>query len=299
MRSTHNVTAMTGKVCLITGATSGIGKFAAAGLAAQGADLVIAGRNAEKASQTVEWIRSTTGNHNVDCLLADFSDLSQVRQMAGEFNQRYPHLDVLVNNAGSFYNTHRETPYGVELTFLVNHLAPFLLTSLLLDTLGHSAPARVINLSSDAHKYGSLDFDDLDFRKEGYVGIKAYARSKLANILFAYELARRLANNGVTVNALHPGHVATDIWRNDFSFIGPALKWITGLFSLSPEQGAESTIYLATSPEVEGITGKYFNKLKLAASSPASYDEAPARRLWEFSEEITSEKSIKNNLQGQ
>jgi len=240
-----------GKTCLVTGATSGIGKVVATALAAQGAQVIVAGRNEAKAQRVVQEMRAETGNDDVCHLLADFSDLQQVRHLAAVFKERHARLDVLVNNAGAFFNTRRETPYGVEMTFLVNHLAPFLLTNLLLDVLRDSAPSRIVNVSSDAHKLATMDFDDLRFRR-GYFGIKAYGRSKLANILFTYELSRRLAGSGVTVNAVHPGHTATDIWRTNFSVVGPMLKWVMGLFALTPEQGADNIIYLASSPDVEG-----------------------------------------------
>lgn len=279
---------LSGKVCLVTGATAGIGKVTATALAAQGAEVVIAGRNQQKTEAIVQQIITEIGNPSVQYLLADFSDLQQVRDLAALFKDRYFRLDVLVNNAGAFFNSRQETPYGgVEMTFLVNHLAPFLLTNLLLDTLQTSAPARIVNVSSDGHKQDKMNFDDLGF-KQGYFGMKAYGRSKLANILFTYELARRLEGNTVTVNALHPGHVATDIWKTNFSFVGPALKWIMGLFALTPEEGADNTIYLASSPEVEGITGKYFVKHEAVDSSPISRDERVAQRLWEVSEDLTS-----------
>lgn len=278
---------MNGKICMVTGATAGIGKVTATALAAQGAQVILTGRNQAKTEQTVRQICSETGNPSVHYLLADFSDLDQVREMARLFNQRYSRLDVLVNNAGAFFNTRQETPYGVEMTLLVNHLAPFLLTNLLLKTIQASAPARIVNVASDAHQYDTLNFEDLSF-KRGYFGFKAYARSKLANVLFTYELARRLDPGAVTVNALHPGHIATDIWKTNFSFVGPALKWIMGFFSLTPQQGADNTIYLASSPSVAGITGKYFVKREPAASSPISYDEKIAQQLWDLSERLTS-----------
>ena len=278
---------MQGKVCLVTGATSGIGKVTATALAYQGAEVIIAGRNQQKAEDTLHQIKSETGNVTLQYLLADFSDLEQVRDLAAAFKERFSRLDILVNNAGAFFNTRRETPYGVEKTFLVNHLAPFLLTTLLLDTLQASAPARIVNVSSDGQKLATMELDDLDF-KRGFSGMKAYGRSKLANIMFTYEIARRLAGGNVTVNALHPGHVATDIWRTNFSIFGPALKWVMILFSLSPQEGADNSIYLASSPEVEGVTGKYFVKREPAQSSPTSYDEGLAQRLWETSEKLTS-----------
>jgi NAD(P)-dependent dehydrogenase (short-subunit alcohol dehydrogenase family) len=278
--------AMAGRVCLVTGATSGIGKVTATSLAAQGAEVIVAGRNQRKADDTVSWIKSETGNSAVRYLLADFADLGQVRDLARAFKERTSRLHVLVNNAGGFFNTRRETPYGVEMTFLVNHLAPFLLTNLLLETLQEGAPARIVNVTSAAHQYDSMNFDDLGF-KRGYAGMKAYARSKLANVLFTYELARRLDGSQVTVNAVHPGHVATDMWKTNFPFIGSALKWVMGFFARTPEQGADTVIYLASSPEVEGITGTYFADREAVQSSPLSYDEGVARRLWQISKDLT------------
>ena len=285
MKTTLSRNHIAEKVCLVTGATAGIGMVTATALATQGAEVIIAGRDQLKTESVTRQIQTETGNAAVHYLLADFSDLQQVRDLAAAFKKRYSRLDVLVNNAGAFFNSRRETPYGVEMTLLVNHLAPFLLTNLLLDTIQGSAPVRIINVSSDAHKQGAMNFDDLGF-KQGYFGMKAYARSKLANILFTNELARRLAGSNVTVNALHPGHVATDIWKNDFSFFGPILKWVIGLFALTPEQGADNTIYLASSPNVAGITGKYFVKRSPVQSAAGSLDEEVARRLWEVSENL-------------
>jgi NAD(P)-dependent dehydrogenase (short-subunit alcohol dehydrogenase family) len=278
---------MNGKICLVTGATSGIGKVTATALAAQNAEVVIVGRNAKKTQDTAQQIRAETRNDSVHYLLADFSDLGQVRELAASFKKQYSRLDVLVNNAGAYFNARRKTPYGVEATFLVNHLAPFLLTNLLLDVIQNSAPACIINVASDAHINGTMDLDDLEFQKF-YFGFSAYARSKLANVLFTYELSRRLAGSGVTVNALHPGGVATKIFSTDFSIFGPAIKWIVGLFALTPEQGADNSIYLASSPEVEGVTGKYFVKREAVPSAPISYDEKLARQLWELSEKMTA-----------
>lgn len=277
---------LNGKICLVTGATAGIGKVTAQALATRGMEVILVGRKQEKAENVAEEIKAGTGNDSVYPLSADFSDLGQVRELAVTVKERYSRLDVLVNNTGAFFNTRKETPYGVEITFLVNHLAPFLLTNLLLETIQNSAPARIVNVSSDAHQYGTMNFDDLGF-KRGYSGMKAYSRSKLANVLFTYELARRLGESKVTVNALHPGHVATDIYKTNFSLIGPVLKWIMGLFILTPEQGADNSIYLATSPEVERVTGKYFVEGESVTSSPTSYDEDVARKLWKISTNIT------------
>jgi retinol dehydrogenase-12 len=278
---------MNGKVCLVTGATAGIGKITAAALAAQGAELVIHGRNQEKAEITVKQIKAETGNDQVSYLLADFSDLDQVRELVRNFRERFDNLHLLVNNAGAYFNKRIPTSYDVEMTFLVNHLAPFLLTNLLLETLKKSSPSRIVNISSEGHRQGKIDFNNLGFEK-GFFGMKAYGCSKLANILFTYELARRLEGTGVSVNALHPGHIATDIWKTNFGVMGPALKWFMSRIALSPEEGAENSIFLATSPEVEGITGKYFIKNEPAQSSPASCDEEIARRLWKLSAELTS-----------
>ena len=277
---------MRGKVCVVTGATSGIGQVTAAALAAQGAHVIVVGRNRAKAQQVVGEIRRQSGNEAVWYLLADFSDLQQVRELAAAFSAQYSQLDVLVNNAGTYFNTRHPAPGGVEMTFHVNHLAHFLLTNLLLDTLTASAPARIVNVTSRAHEYDNMDFDDLGFERS-YFGMKAYARSKLANLLFTYELARRLAGSGVTVNAVHPGGVATDIWRTNFPVLGPAIKWVMSLFALTPEEGADTLIYLASSPDVEGVTGKYFVEREVIASSPLSYDEQVAARLWEVSEQLT------------
>jgi NAD(P)-dependent dehydrogenase (short-subunit alcohol dehydrogenase family) len=280
---------LSGKTCLVTGATSGIGKVTAMALAAQGAQVVITGRSPEKLDETRQEMIAATGNEQIHTLCADFSELDQVRAMAGAYKERFTRLDVLVNNAGGFFNARRMTPYGVEMSFLVNHLAPFLLTNLLLETIIASAPARIVNVSSEAHRYDKMDFDDLGF-KRGYVGIKGYARSKLANVLFTYELSRRLEGKNVTVNAVHPGEVATNIWKTNFGFIGPALKWVMGFFYLTPEEGAATSIYAASSQDVEGITGKYFSKKEAVPSSPLSYDKEVARKLWEISEQLTDFK---------
>jgi NAD(P)-dependent dehydrogenase (short-subunit alcohol dehydrogenase family) len=287
MKPTLETATMAGKVSLVTGATSGIGRATAAGLAAQGAEVIVVGRNAHKAEETVSWIKSETGNDAVRYLLAEFSDLDQVRELARGVSGQTSRLDVLVNNAGGFYNRRREAPNGLEMTFHVNHLAPFLLTNLLLDMLQGSGSARIVNVSSDAHKYDSMDFDNLGLRR-GYSGMKAYARSKLANVLFTYELARRLDGGQTTVNALHPGHVATDMYKTSFPIVGSAIKRVMGFFALTPEQGADTPVYLAASPEVEGISGRYFSEREPVQSSALSYDREVARRLWEVSEDLTN-----------
>jgi len=278
---------MTDKICLVTGATAGIGKVTAQALAAQGATVILAGRNPQKTAAAVHEIQAITGNPSVDFLIADFSELAQVRQLASDFKRKYSHLDVLVNNAGGYFNTRKETPYGVEMTFLVNHLAPFLLTHSLLDLLSASKPARIVNVASEAHRFDNLDFNDLGF-KHFYFGFRAYARSKLANILATYEIDRRYSAQGICANTLHPGHVATNIWRTNFGAFGPFLKRFMQLFSLTPEQGADTVIYLASSPEVDGVSGKYFMRRKTVSSSPISYDLDVARKCWEISEQISN-----------
>jgi NAD(P)-dependent dehydrogenase (short-subunit alcohol dehydrogenase family) len=273
------------RICLITGATSGIGKAAANILAGQGYEMIVTGRNPAKVSDTVKEIREHTGNDLVHGLVADLADLGQVRQLSAQVQGKFPHLDILINNAGAYFNKRQRTRYGVEKTFLVNHLASFLLTNLLLGSLYQSPSARIINVASNAHEHAQLDLNDLNFDRF-YFGFWAYGRSKLANILFTYELARRLKDGPITVNALHPGRVGTDIFKTDFSILGSAFKWFIERISLTPEQGADNTIYLAISPEVEGISGKYFVKREAVRSSPSSYDEGLARRLWEVSEKI-------------
>lgn len=274
------------KICLVTGATSGIGQETARALAQQGMTVVIVGRNEQKSAGTVVAIKAATGNPNVSYLLADFADQAAIRRLAAEFKERYDRLDVLINNAGGFYAKRQENAAGHELTFAVNHLGYFLLTNLLLDRLQASAPARIINVSSDAHQWGKIDFSDLHFTR-GYGSMKAYSRSKLANLLFTFELARRLTGTGVTVNALHPGFVATNFGANNMGFAGPLLKWVINRFALSPAEGAKTMIYLATDAGVAGETGKYFVKNRAIAAAPVAYDEATAQRLWQESALMT------------
>lgn len=274
------------KICLVTGATAGIGQEAARVLAGQGMHVVVVGRNEQKTATTVAQIRQQTGNHAVHYLLADFASQASTRQLAAEFQSRYGRLDVLVNNAGAFFLARQQNDAGLELTFAVNHLGYFLLTHLLLDRLKASAPARIVNVSSNAHEWGVMDFADLQFT-QGYKGMKAYARSKLANLLFTYELARRLEGSGVTVNALHPGFVATDLGANNIPVVGRWVKWLINRRAISVAEGAKTVVYLATAPEVEGVTGQYFVKCKAVPSTPASHDRAAAQQLWQISEELT------------
>jgi NAD(P)-dependent dehydrogenase (short-subunit alcohol dehydrogenase family) len=276
---------MQGKVCLITGATAGIGEVTALELARQGATVVGIGRSAEKCRRAAEHIRYETVNPDVEFLVADLSSLSETRRVAEEFLTRHSRLDVLVNNAGAYFSKFQESADGIEMTMALNFLSPFLLTHRLLDLLKASAPARIINVSSNAHQMAGIRFDDLEGRRR-YGGWTAYSQSKLGNILFTYELARRLEGTGVTVNALHPGFVATKFGHNNGGLVGRGTQIVQKLVAMSPEKGAQTQIYLASSPDVASVSGKYFVKSKPASSSRASYDPATAKRLWEWAEQM-------------
>jgi retinol dehydrogenase-12 len=276
---------MQGKVCLITGATSGIGFVTADTLARQGAHVVLVGRNPAKADAAVATIRAASGNRQVESLLADLSSQQQIHDLAGRFKERHAHLDVLVNNAGGIWMRRTLTVDGLEMTLAVNHLAYFLLTQLLLDTLKASPQARIVNVASAAHRKATLKFDDLQAERR-YSGWRQYCRSKLMNLLFTYELARQLPGTGVSANALHPGFVATGFGANN-GWKGWLLRTYARFAAISPEEGARTIIHLASSPEVAGATGRYFVHERVAASSPASTDESAARRLWQISLEMT------------
>ena len=279
------------KLILITGATSGIGRVAAESLARQGAHVVLVGRSPAKTEAAVAEIRRATGSPAVDYLLADLSVQAEVRRLAAEFRGRYPRLDVLVNNAGGIYRWRQLSADGRELTFALNHLSYFLLTNLLLDTLRASAPARIVNVASNAHKrVPGLNLADLE-GAQAYSGLGAYAASKLANILFTYELARRLTGTGVTANALHPGLIRTGFGANNGRLWQLLYVFINAL-GRTPAQGAETVIQLASSPEVAGVTGQYFHERQARRSSPASYDEATARRLWELSAAMVGQPEL-------
>jgi NAD(P)-dependent dehydrogenase (short-subunit alcohol dehydrogenase family) len=276
---------MKGKICLVTGATNGIGKAAAQALAHMGATVVIVGREAHKSAQVAEEIRAASGNQNVDWLLADLSSQQDIRRLADEFKRGYPHLHVLLNNAGGTFSTRQFSVDGIEMTFALNHLAYFLLTNLLLDTIKASAPARIINVSSDAHSGGKIDFDNLQGERS-YSSFKPYGNSKLANILFTTELARSLEGTGVTVNALHPGLTSTGFGKNNPGLLMKIMGAVIPLIARSPEEGAETSIYLASSPEVQTITGKYFVDRKVTQPAPQAADRTVARRLWDVSAEM-------------
>lgn len=278
-----------GKTCLITGATAGIGVITAQSLAQMGAEVIVVGRSREKCIATVERIKENTGNNSVEYMLADLSSQAQIRTLVEEFQDQHDRLDVLVNNAGGFFLWRWESVDGIEMTFALNHLNYFLLTNLLLETLRASAPSRVVNVSSNSHYGARINFDDIE-GKHRYRGWQAYGQSKLANVLFTYELARRLEGSGVTCNALHPGFVATDIGRNN-GWYARLFLWFAHRRALTPEQGARTSIYLATSPEVAGVYGKYFVKCKQVESDPASYDVETAHRLWDVSVEMVGIRS--------
>jgi NAD(P)-dependent dehydrogenase (short-subunit alcohol dehydrogenase family) len=275
---------MQGKICLITGSTSGMGKETALALAQMGATVVLVSRDRDRGEATKAEIIAKSGNQAVDLLIADLSSQTSIRQLAEDFKAKYQRLHVLVNNAGAVYTKRTLTVDGVETTFAVNHLAYFLLTNLLLDVLKASA-ARIVNVSSEAQSGGTINFDDLQGAKR-YGGFRAYSQSKLANVLFTYELARRLQGTGVTANCLHPGSVASGFGKNNgwlFSLVFSLLR----PFFLSAEAGAQTSIYLASAPEVAGVSGQYFIKKKPARSIRESYDLAVAQRLWQVSAELT------------
>ena len=274
-----------GKVCLVTGATHGIGLVTVQALAKLGATLIVHGRDPALTERIAGEIRAKTGNQAVSTVIADFSSLDQVRRMAAAVVERHPKLDVLLNNAGTTVSSYRRTADGFEWHFGVNHLAPFLLTNLLLDKVKAAAPARIVTVASGAHRRAQVDFDDLNLEKK-YNTLTGYSVSKLENILFTKELARRLDGTGVTANCLHPGGVATNIFSHGGAFIKYATMLARPLL-ISAEKGAETQIYLATSPEVAGISGEYFDKCKVAKPSPRAEDMEAAKRLWEVSAKLT------------
>ena len=279
---------MEGKQVLITGATSGIGEVTARVLAEQGAQVVFTARDRAKAERVRCEIRTAAGHDRVEFLMGDFSSQQQIRQLAEEYRDRFDRLDVLVNNVGAYFSSRAETEDGLERNFAVNHLGYFLLTELLLDLLIGNAPARVVNVGSMAHRGASIRFGDLQL-KRGYGGWRAYGQSKLANLLFTFELARRLEGTGVTANALHPGFVKTNFGADARgSLIARIIWWTLTQFTISAERGARTSIYLAASPEVEGVSGKYFANCKPVEPYKAAHDLEVARRLWEVSAELVA-----------
>lgn len=276
---------LSGKTCIVTGASNGIGKAAATALASMGARVVMVCRDRQRGEAARAEIVGAAASDSVELLLADLSSQEEVRRLADEIRNRYDRIDVLLNNAGAVNTTRTTTVDGLETTFAVNHLGYFLLTDLLLDVVKASAPARIVNVSSAAHLRATIDFDDLQSERR-YGAMRVYGQSKLANVLFTYELARRLEGTGVTANCLHPGVVATGFGHNNPGMFGTVLKLIRP-FLLDAERGAETSVHLAASPEVDGVSGQYFAKSRPTQSSPVSHDMAVAQRLWQVSEELT------------
>jgi NAD(P)-dependent dehydrogenase (short-subunit alcohol dehydrogenase family) len=278
---------LAGKTILITGANSGIGRSTALGLAKMGASLVLVCRNENRAREAIDEIVKRTGNNSIELIVADLLVQSEVRKTANEFlSKKHAKLDVLINNAGSNFPSYQETEDGIEKTMALNYFAPFILTNLLLDNIERSAPSRIVNVSSVGHFGGHLDINNLTKdRRMGAQGFAAYQRSKLALVLFTYELARRLGRKSISVNCLHPGTVRTHIWAH--AGVATPITRLASLFMKSPEEGAQTTIYLASSPDVEGVSGKYFDDCEPKTSSRESYDEVLASRLWEESLKAT------------
>ena len=281
---------MTGRTVLVTGGTSGIGKATAMGLAAMGARLAITGRDHERAEHAAREIRAATGAH-LEVFIADLSSQAEVRRLAGEVLRAYPRIDVLVNNVGGYWDGRHVTADGLERTFALNHLAPFLLTNLLLGRLKQGGPARVVTVSSGAHAMGRIDFDDLQGERS-YSGQRAYNQSKLANVLFTYELARRLQASAVTANVLHPGVVRTSFGAEDPGRVQRLFVPFVRPFMKTPVRGAATSIHVASSPDLERVTGRYFVNSKPRRSSTRSYDEAVAARLWQVSADLVGLPSL-------
>jgi len=280
---------MSGKICIVTGANSGIGKETALGLAQMGARVVMVCRNAEKGEAALEEICREVGSSQVDLLIADMSSQASVRALAEQIQREYPRLDVLVNNAGGAAPGHTLSADGIEMTLATNHLGAALLTLLLLDLLKASAPSRIVNVSStEAQSPSRLDMNDLQFERRKYSAVAAYRQSKLLMNAFTFELARRLAGTGVTANCLHPGAVATNIWNPDLlPLIGGLIVAVVKPFLLNSKQGAAVSLYLATSPEVAQVSGEYFVKSKPAKSNPLSRDPKLMAEVWLCTEKMT------------
>jgi len=277
---------MNNKTILITGASAGIGLQSALELAKMGAEVVIVGRDEGRTARAVELVKSQTGNQAISYLLADLSSLKDVRKLAQEFKDKYKKLDVLLNNAGALFFTRKVSVDGYEMTVALNHLNYFLLTDLLLDMVKAGPAGRIVNVSSRAHYRGHVNFDDLQ-TQHGYNAMKAYSMSKLMNVLFTYELARRLQGTNVTANCLHPGFVASNFAVNNGWWVRLGMAFLSGRISV--EDGAKCSIYLSSSPEVQGMSGKYFNyNLKETRSSNESYDEGITKRLWDVSEKLVA-----------
>ena len=279
---------MQGKICLVTGANSGMGNVIARELARQGATVVMVCRDRDKGEMARGAVVAATGNTAVDLLTADLASQQSIRQLAADFQQRYSRLHVLVNNAGAHVQQHQVSVDGIEMNFAVNHLASFLLTNLLVETLRSSAPARIINVASNSMTH-SINLDDLQSERS-FVPFTAYGQAKLAMVLCTYALARRLMGTGIKVNALHPGITATNIIGDVAPPLARPFLGIIKRFLLTPEQGAQTALYLATSPAVENVTGTYFVREKATRSVPISYDEAMQERVWSISAALVSQE---------
>jgi len=281
---------MNGKRVLITGATNGIGKQAALELMKMGADVVIVGRDDAKTRNVCADLKTNSGSDKVDMLVADLSSIDEIRRVADEFRAKYDRLDVLLNNAGAVFSNYQQSVDGYEMTFALNHISYYLLTHLLLDILKRTADAqgeaRIINVSSSAHRNATLRLDNLR-DESGYSFMNSYGASKLMNVQFTYELARRLEDSAVSVNAVHPGLVDTGFGHNTGRLWSVLIKAAQKLFAISPQKGAETLVYLASSPDVAGISGKYWNERQQKRSSDNSYDREQQNRLWAFSAEAT------------
>ncbi len=277
-----------GKQVLLTGASRGIGRATAHELAKQGANLSLLVRNRELGEKVIEEIRQAAGDKKsrIDLFVADLSSMKDVRCITAEYIEKHDRLDVLLNNAGAINMDREVTVDGYERTFATNHLAYFLLTTVLLDLIKKSAPARVISVASEAHRQGKLDFDDLMYEKRSYSGFGAYGTSKLANILFTRELSKKLEGTNVTANSLHPGVIASGFGRNNQGVFGFIMRNLAGPFLGSEESGAKTSVYLATSPEVEGKTGLYFKSSRESTPTAQARDDAAAERLWKVSEAL-------------
>ena len=278
----------TSNVALITGASSGMGKALAIMIAKTGAKVIMLCRNEKRGEEALAEARALSGSNSIELMLCDLGNLSQVRQFCQDFKARFGRLNILINNAGVIVSGRHLTNEGYELQFGVNHLGHFLITNLLLDVIKNSAPSRIINVSSGAHKIGKIHFDDINLEKN-YTLWRAYSQSKLANILFTYELDRQLEGTGVTVNCLHPGAVATNMGIDRDTGFGKLITGILRPFFKTPEQGADTAFYLAVSNEVEGISGKYYYRRRITRSSSSSYDIETGKKLWELSKKMTGQ----------
>ena len=278
---------MTGKIVLITGANAGLGKETAIQLAKKGATIIMACRNEKRALESLKEIKEKSGSEKIELYIVDLADQDSIRSMVSDFKKNHNKLHVLINNAGVMPDERITTKEGYEMTFAINHLGHFLLTNLLLDIIMNSSPSRIINVSSVAHKFANLDLDNINLN-QGFSGLRAYSNSKLMNLLFTYELASRLQGTGVTVNALHPGNVKTNLTNPDGIWLKKVFFAFLRIFFIGIKKGAKTSIYLASSPQVENVTGTYFIKSKPARSSKKSRDKALQNKIWDLSEELTS-----------